>query len=206
MRQSTKQRDMTPFEGLSFRETLAESLPGVTLAPGGLVAKLIDTPVDAMVAVADDKHLHVLEFFDRKIFGRQTADVLKATGLLIDEGENRITDQIRAELEAFFNGTNGTFQTPLKLHGTDFVQSVWRALQQVPVGETRSYGALSNDIGNPKAVRAVAQANGANRLAIILPCHRIIGADGSLTGYGGGLWRKQWLLEHEGRYFGNRLL
>lgn len=206
MAQSTKQRDMTPLEGLSFREALAASLPGQSLAPGGLSATLIQTPLEAMVAVADQSHLHVLEFFDRKIFERQLADVCRATGLPVDAGETAITEQIRAELSAFFAGTSGSFETPLRLHGTDFVQSVWRALQAVPAGETRSYGALSRDIGNPKAVRAVAQANGANRLALILPCHRIIGAKGALTGYGGGLWRKQWLLEHEGRYFGRRLL
>ena len=95
---------------------------------------------------------------------------------------------------------------PLTLHGTEFVESVWTALLRVPAGETRSYGALAQELNNPRAVRAVAQANGANRLAIIVPCHRIIGADGSLTGYGGGLWRKRWLLDHEARHFGNRLL
>ena len=203
---TAKQRDITALEGLCFRDALAASLPDQPLSPGGLSAALIDTPLGAMVAVADDRHLHVLEFFDRSIFARQVTAVCRASGRPLDEGRTAITDQIQAELQAFFAGTSGAFHTPLKLLGTDFVQSVWRALQVVPAGETRSYGALSRDIGNPRAVRAVAQANGANRLALILPCHRIIGADGSLTGYGGGLWRKRWLLEHEARHFGNRLL
>lgn len=206
MKDAAKLRDMTPFEGMDFETLLSTSLDGVGLEPGGLSAALIDTPLQPMVVVADDDALQVLEFLDRRIFGAQVSAVMRATGQGLAVGETRVTAQIREELDAYFRGVLARFRTPLALHGTPFVTAVWRALLAVPVGETRSYGALAETLRNPKAVRAVAQANGANRLAIIVPCHRILGADGSLTGYGGGLWRKKWLLEHEGRHFGNRLL
>ncbi len=89
---------------------------------------------------------------------------------------------------------------PLALHGSDFTKQVWRALMDIPAGETRSYGGLAANMGRPEASRAVARANGANQIALVIPCHRVIGADGSLTGYGGGLWRKQRLLEIEAQY------
>jgi len=213
MGEATKQRDMTPFVSMGFEAAFVASLEdGATpVIPedtdaGALCVAQIETPLGTMVAIADQHALHMLEFFDRRIFGREVALIAQATGKSMTVAENAITENVRAELMGFFAGTTGTFETPLALHGTDFVQSVWRALLQVPVGETRSYGALSRDLNNPRAVRAVAQANGANRLAVIVPCHRIIGADGSLTGYGGGLWRKRWLLDHEIRHFGHRLL
>ena len=102
----------------------------------------------------------------------------------------------------FFAGESAHFNTPLALHGSEFTTAVWRALREIPAGETRSYGALAQALGRPSAVRAVAQANGANQIALVIPCHRVIGADGSLTGYGGGLWRKQRLLEIERGYLG----
>ncbi len=101
------------------------------------------------------------------------------------------------ELERYFAGELTTFETPLEVPGTEFQQAVWSALRDVPYGETISYGEQARRIGRPEAVRAVARANGDNRIAIIVPCHRVIGADGRLTGYGGGLWRKRRLLELE---------
>ena len=217
MGEATKLRDMSAFASLSFQEALAASLKDGLLCAdadqpqGGqsvraLSVACIDTPLDTMVAVADHRSLHVLEFFDRRIFAAQLEVVAAATGLRFCVEENAVIMGLRAELEAYFCGECSQFQTPLALHGTAFVQSVWQALLEVPAGETRSYGALSRDLNNPNAVRAVAQANGANRLAVVVPCHRIIGADGALTGYGGGLWRKRWLLDHEARHFANLLL
>ena len=208
----TKLRDMTSMEGLSFAEAFANSLEDQGwIAPQGkaehsLCVTDIETPLGTMVAIANPNALLMLEFFDRRIFGAQVGVVARATAGELFLGENAITAQIKSELAAFFAGHSATFAVPLTLHGTEFVQSVWTALLRVPAGETRSYGALAQELNNPRAVRAVAQANGANRLAIIVPCHRIIGADGSLTGYGGGLWRKRWLLDQEARHFGNRLL
>lgn len=122
-------------------------------------------------------------------------DVLNiSTDHLLDEPVR----QAVAQLQAYFAGTNHSFDFPLNPAGTPFQQTVWRALGSVPYGTTLSYLDLSRRMGDEKAIRAVAAANGRNPLWIVVPCHRIIGADGSLTGYAGGIWRKQWLLEHEG--------
>jgi methylated-DNA-[protein]-cysteine S-methyltransferase len=104
------------------------------------------------------------------------------------------------QLEAYFAGELRDFDLPMEMHGTDFQRGVWASLCEIPYGETISYGELARWVGNPKASRAVGLANGRNPVAIIVPCHRVIGADGSLTGYGGGLDRKVWLLEHEAAY------
>lgn len=103
-----------------------------------------------------------------------------------------------AELEAYFAGSLYKFTVPLSFHGTAFQKQVWQQLLTVPYGEATSYQSIANALDNPKAVRAVGAANGQNPISIIAPCHRIIGSDGNLTGYGGGLWRKEWLLRHEG--------
>ena len=105
--------------------------------------------------------------------------------------------QIQGGLKAFFNGTSAKFKTPLAFGGTPFYRQIWEALRGIPRGTTRSYTELAKTISRPTAMRAVARANGANPLALVVPCHRVTGADGSLTGYGGGLWRKQRLLEIE---------
>jgi methylated-DNA-[protein]-cysteine S-methyltransferase len=106
------------------------------------------------------------------------------------------------QLREYFAGTRRTFDLPLKLRGTEFQQRVWHALEEIPFGETWSYGQLARRIGNKNASRAVGLANGSNPISILVPCHRVIGADGSLTGYGGGLERKRWLLKHEGSQMG----
>lgn len=101
------------------------------------------------------------------------------------------------QLESYFNGTLKEFNFPILPQGTEFQQRVWKALLNIPFGKTMSYLELSKQLGNPKAIRAVASANGKNPLWIVIPCHRVIGSDGSLTGYAGGIWRKKWLLAHE---------
>jgi methylated-DNA-[protein]-cysteine S-methyltransferase len=103
-----------------------------------------------------------------------------------------------AQLQAYFAGELTAFELPIQLRGTEFQRRVWASLQEIPYGETISYGELARWVGKPSASRAVGLANGRNPVAIVVPCHRVIGADGSLTGYGGGLERKVWLLEHEG--------
>jgi methylated-DNA-[protein]-cysteine S-methyltransferase len=102
------------------------------------------------------------------------------------------------QLEQYFSGTRRQFEGVLVPTGTDFQQKVWQALQTIPYGQTVSYLELARTLGNERAVRAVGRANGRNPIAIVIPCHRVIGRDGRLTGYGGGLWRKEWLLRHEG--------
>ncbi len=115
-------------------------------------------------------------------------------------GETPVTRDLRHALDRFFAGEQPTFDIPLVLHGTPFTRDVWRALQDVQAGEIRTYSDLARAVGRPDAVRAVARANGANQIAILVPCHRILGKDGSLTGYGGGLWRKDRLIRLEERY------
>jgi len=115
-----------------------------------------------------------------------------------DLPSNAVLDETARQLREYFNGDREEFNVPLKLEGTDFQKMVWRTLLKVHYGKKISYKYLAEAVGNPKAVRAVGAANGKNPISIIVPCHRIIGSDGSLTGYGGGIWRKEWLLRHEG--------
>lgn len=112
-------------------------------------------------------------------------------------GRSKITEACVSQLDEYFEGRRLTFDVPLDLYGTPFQLSVWRALLLIPCGETWSYGKVALHIGRERAVRAVGGANHSNPVSIIVPCHRVIGSDGKLTGYGGGLWRKEWLLEHE---------
>jgi AraC family transcriptional regulator of adaptative response/methylated-DNA-[protein]-cysteine methyltransferase len=113
-------------------------------------------------------------------------------------GESPLFEKLRAELAEYFDGKRRSFDLPLEYPGTPFQRRVWDALRRIPYGETRSYGELARDLGKPGAMRAVGQANGLNRISILIPCHRVVNADGELGGYGGGLWRKLRLLETEG--------
>jgi methylated-DNA-[protein]-cysteine S-methyltransferase len=113
-------------------------------------------------------------------------------------GTNDLLNRVTAQLEEYFAGTRTTFDLPLEPSGTDFQLSVWELLRKIPYGVTTSYGELARRLGDPKATRAVGAANGANPIPIIVPCHRVVGSKGELTGFGGGLDRKRWLLEHEG--------
>ncbi|MEJ2024834.1 MAG: methylated-DNA--[protein]-cysteine S-methyltransferase [Deltaproteobacteria bacterium] len=110
---------------------------------------------------------------------------------------NGVVDQAVEEIEEYFTGKRQQFEVPLDLQGTPFQRAVWRELLKIPYGGTVSYGEIARAIGNPKAVRAVGGANHRNPVAIVVPCHRVIGSDGSMTGYGSGIWRKEWLLKHE---------
>ncbi len=166
-----------------------------------LKADWLETPIGAMLAVADDEQLHLLEFFDRKALATELTRLRETTRSAIQFARNSVIDSIAQELEAFFAGSSAHFKTPLAHHGTPFTRTVWKHLLAIPPGTSQSYRDLADTMGQPTALRAVARANGANQIAIVIPCHRVIGHDGSLTGYGGGLWRKQWLLEHERRAF-----
>lgn len=187
----------------AFRKAFAKLLgvaPG-SLKPDALLkADWIDTPLGPMIIVADDHTLHLLEFADRKALPTELKKILTNTKNQLGIGRSKITNQTERELDEFFHGKRADFSVPLAYHGTDFTNTVWRALQDIPAGETRSYLDLAKSIERPTATRAVARANGANQIALIIPCHRVIGADGSLTGYGGGLWRKQKLIELEKQY------
>lgn len=180
--------------------TLVGMAPGAFRKDAELLADWIETPLGAMIAIGCRHRLHLLEFADRKALPKEVARINTSQPGGIGFGRPAVIDQAAAELEAFFAGRSARFQTPLALHGTEFQKRVWRALCDIPAGETRSYGQLARDLAQPSATRAVARANGSNQIALMIPCHRVIGADGSLTGYGGGLWRKQRLVEIETQY------
>jgi AraC family transcriptional regulator of adaptative response/methylated-DNA-[protein]-cysteine methyltransferase len=162
-----------------------------------LYARWLETPLGAMLALADGDGLHLLEFVDRRGLEREIATLRARTRGAVVPGTNPHLDLLSQELESYFAGGALSFTVPLSLTGSPFEREVWARLQTIPPGHTWSYAQLAQMLGRPAAVRAVGRANGRNRLAIIVPCHRVIGADGTLCGYGGGLWRKQWLLEHE---------
>jgi AraC family transcriptional regulator of adaptative response/methylated-DNA-[protein]-cysteine methyltransferase len=157
----------------------------------------LSTPLGPMLGAASERGLCLLEFVDRRMLETQLRRLKVAVDAPIIPGMNRVLTQASTELNQYFAGQLREFTVPLDLAGSDFHQSVWRELQTIPYGVTRSYGEQARRLGRAEAVRAVARANGDNRIAIIIPCHRVIGSDGKLTGYGGGLWRKQWLLDHE---------
>ncbi|GLS31814.1 O-6-methylguanine DNA methyltransferase [Mesorhizobium albiziae] len=167
-----------------------------------LKADFIETPIGPMIAVADAHALHILEFLERKALATEVKKLRKATGSAIVFGRTEVIDRIETELSAYFAGNSSVFEIRLAPLGTPFERQVWEALRKIPAGETASYSGLAAGMGNPAAVRAVGHANGANPIAIVIPCHRVVGAGGELTGYGGGLWRKHWLIEHERRMAG----
>ena len=156
-----------------------------------MTTTVFDSPLGLVRIDGDANGVSVISCTD--IPAREAIEKLPSPKEL-DEPVLKATEQ----LHDYFAGTRQTFDFKLNPSGTAFQQSVWRALLQVPFGTTCSYLTLSRQLGDEKAIRAVAAANGRNPLWIVVPCHRVIGSDGSLTGYAGGLWRKQWLLEHEG--------
>lgn len=157
----------------------------------------LETDLGLLVAAATDKGICMFEFADYKLIDlelRQLVEEFKAP--LVQSG-NPYFDMLRKQLGEYFRGERKNFDIPLELVGTEFQKTVWLSLLQIPYGCTTTYGKQAGLIGKPSSVRAVANANGKNKISIILPCHRVIGADGSLTGYGGGIWRKKKLLELE---------
>jgi AraC family transcriptional regulator of adaptative response/methylated-DNA-[protein]-cysteine methyltransferase len=200
-----------------FRDAFARLFG--TLAEAGtrtpvLAARWIDTPLGPMLALVDDEGLRLLDFVDRRGLERQIARIRARLGCVIVPGEHDHLDRVQSRLDAYFAGHSRllvdpdtqapgsrepALGVPLVPGGgeTPFQKRVWAQLRSIPLGQTRSYAQQARAIGNPAAVRAVARANGENFIALITPCHRVIGSDGSMTGYGGGVCRKQWLLEHE---------
>ena len=189
------------FESSSgFREAFGKlfgTAPSKSSGVHCLLSKWIESPLGAILALADDGGLYVFDWVDRRGLEKEIIRLRARTKFAIVPGTHPVLDQATREINEYFAGQRTTFTLPLAHRGTDFQRRVWDALLQIPSGETRSYAEIAKDIGEPKAARAVARANGDNYRGIIIPCHRVIGSDGSLTGYGGGLARKQWLLDHE---------
>ena len=185
-----------------FRTAVAKLLglaPGAFRDDARMKCAPVSTPLGPMIAIADNQSLHLLEFMDRKALATELKRLSERTPGGLGFGRTHPHSQIAKDLEDYFNGKLEQFQTSVTFHGSPFSQAVWRGLQAIPIGQTRSYSQIAEQMGRPSAVRAVARANGDNQLALIVPCHRVIGADGSLTGYGGGLHRKRALLELEQR-------
>ncbi|MDO4770057.1 MAG: methylated-DNA--[protein]-cysteine S-methyltransferase [Brachymonas sp.] len=168
-----------------------------------LTVSLHPTPLGQMLAVFSEAGLCLLEFPERKAVETELRALQKAQQAHQDQSARFVwrniarSQVLQHELDQYFAGRLQTFATPLAPVGTPFQQAVWRELQTIPYGATRSYKEQAAHIGKPQAMRAVAAANGQNRISILIPCHRVIGSDGSLTGYGGGLARKQALLDLE---------
>jgi len=162
-----------------------------------VVVTMIESPLGPLLAAARDAGVRLLEYSDRRQLGPQLQAMAHRFGRAVVPGEHPLLDRLRDELAGYFRGRRQVFSLPLLTDGTPFQEKVWEALRGLAYGETISYGELARRVGRPTASRAVAQANHQNRLSILIPCHRVVGKDGSLTGYGGGLWRKRLLLRLE---------
>ncbi len=164
-----------------------------------LQARWIETPIGAMLALANQEGLFLLEFVDRQGLDSEILMLRKRTKCVIVPGNNPHLEKVAVDVKMYFDGNPTTFTSPLVMTGSEFQRSVWLMLRTIPTGKTWSYAKLAQRLGRPDATRAVGNANGRNCLALVIPCHRVIRADGSMGGYAGGVWRKQWLLEHEKR-------
>jgi len=183
-----------------FRDAFTRTFgkpPGRHRAEGCVVVTWLESPLGPLVAGAADDGVCLLEFSDRRMLETQFITLRRRFTCAIVPGKNAHLDQLASELERYFAGKLTEFRVPVVYPGTGFQHAVWDELRRIPYGETRSYEALARAVGAPGAQRAVGRANGQNRIAIVLPCHRVVNKDGRLGGYGGGLWRKQFLLDLE---------
>jgi AraC family transcriptional regulator of adaptative response/methylated-DNA-[protein]-cysteine methyltransferase len=188
--------------------------PGRARETALLTAAWIETPLGPMLAIAGDAGLALLEFVDRRALETELRELRPSTRfarsgqvpstrfarsgqVAVVPGDHPVLRRTAQQLREYFAGTRRDFDLPLAQHGSDFQMRAWRALCEIPYGETRSYTDMARRVGSPAAVRAIGRVNGQNQIAIVVPCHRVIRSDGSLCGYGGGRWRKQWLLDHE---------
>jgi AraC family transcriptional regulator of adaptative response/methylated-DNA-[protein]-cysteine methyltransferase len=197
----TMDRDLGTLSPADFAAAI-DDFPGADAPMLGSVVHVtpIDTPIGPMLGGATADHVVLLEFMDRRMLRTQLTRIAKALRCTFDASDSKPLVALRAQLAEYFAGARRDFDLPLHTPGSAFQRSVWQELLRIPAGETRSYGDVARSLGRIDAVRAVARANGDNRIAIIIPCHRVVGSDGKLVGYGGGLWRKRRLLELEGRY------
>ncbi|MEL7530773.1 MAG: methylated-DNA--[protein]-cysteine S-methyltransferase [Bacteroidota bacterium] len=191
--------------GYTYKKLMGQS-PSQSQGKAPILINRLTTPLGPMFVCSTERGICLLEFVDKEKLEAEFASLQKYLGVPILWGENDHIRQARQELAEYFEGKRQRFELPLHMPGTEFQTAIWQALPAVPYGETSTYGALAKLINNPKSVRAVGAANGANRIAIVVPCHRIIGANGKLTGYAGGLERKNWLLEFERKSSGKASL
>src|SRR6266446_2864405 len=197
-------QDGSGFDSASgFRQAFTRIFgnpPTAAKSHGCMFAERIETPLGAMLAVADDEGLRLLEFVDRRALERELTILRQRLKTNVVPGEHRYLEATRTQLTRYFSGESLKFNIPLAPIGSEFQMRAWEVLRSIPIAETRSYSWMAERLGIPGARRAVGRANGTNMLSIIIPCHRVIRADGTLCGYGGGLWRKKWLLVHERKW------
>ena len=180
----------------AFARTFGKS-PGKSRNDDCIVTAWIESPLGPLLAGATSQGVCLLEFTDRRMLDTQFATLRKHFSTAVVPGENQHIRQLRSELRDYFDGSLKRFSVELVYPGTPFQERVWKELQRIPYGETVSYEEMARRIGSPSAQRAVGHANGLNRIAIVIPCHRVVNKSGNLGGYGGGLWRKQKLLSME---------
>jgi AraC family transcriptional regulator of adaptative response/methylated-DNA-[protein]-cysteine methyltransferase len=183
-----------------FRDAFARtfgSSPGKSSATEFIAAQFIETPLGPMLLTAVKEGICLVEFSDRRMLEHNYQVIRKKFGLPVLPVSTEALEKLKAELAEYFKGNLNVFSVPLAVRGTPFQERVWAELLQIPFGQTVSYQEIASRTADIKAVRAVARANGMNRIGILIPCHRVVGKDGELTGYGGGLWRKRLLLELE---------
>lgn len=185
--------------GYTFKKVMGKS-PAQKDQRNIILINRLSTPIGPMFICATDKGICLLEYTDRKMLETEFRDLQKLLQAQILIGENQYIKQAKKELKEYFDGTRKVFEVPLHTPGTDFQQKAWKALLHIPFGKTTTYQAQAEILLPPTAARAIAQANGCNRISIIVPCHRIIGKDGHLTGYGGGIERKRWLIDFESKH------
>ena len=164
---------------------------------GKIVYSNIQSPIGDMIAGTTDKGICFLEWHDRGGVERILNRVEKRYNKTPEQGVSKHLLKLQNELNSYFEGILTDFKTDIDVNGTKFENTVWNKLLQIPYGETRSYGEIASELGKPGASRAVGRANGSNYLSIVIPCHRVIESSGKLRGYGGGLWRKKYLLDLE---------
>ena len=182
--------------GYTYKKVLGQS-PQKSLEVNIILISRLTTPIGPMFICATDTGICLLEFVDRRMLETEFKDLQRLLKARIITGENEHIKQAKRELDEYFDGIRKTFDVKLHTPGTQFQNQIWSVLKEIPYGQTSTYKEQAIITGNQNAVRAVARANGMNRISIIIPCHRVIGKNGSLTGYGGGIERKQWLIEHE---------
>ena len=184
--------------GYTYKKLVGKSPQNSTKETIILISRLT-TPLGPMFVCATEQGICLLEFVDRRMLETEFRDLQRLLNARIIAGENKHIRQAKKEISEYFVGQRKSFAVQLHMPGTDFQNSVWQGLLKIPYGQTSTYKKQAEKLNKPKAVRAVASANGHNRIAIIVPCHRVVGKNGTLIGYGGGIERKRWLLEHERR-------
>lgn len=182
--------------GYTYKKLIGKS-PQKSIDRTIILISRLTTPIGPMFICASEKGICLLEFVDRRMLETEFKDLQRLLNAQILIGENAHIKQAKKEITEYFSGKRKKFTIELHTPGTDFQKNVWKNLRNIPYGKTVTYQQQASEIGNPKAVRVVASTNGFNRISIIIPCHRVIGKDGELTGYGGGIERKKWLIKHE---------